>query len=384
MFGPWPLLLEPRYAALVQAAAAIDPTSAADLERLRRDWPHEAAWCAVELAIARRKAAGKLDDAETLVADVPGVEQATSSDVAAHKAKRFAEAGCGRVLDLCSGIGGDAIALSRVVDVVAVDSDPVRAWMARHNARGRCAAVVADVTTLSLRDATFHIDPDRRPGGLRSFRIEDAVPGPTFLRRLVLRQLPGAGGAFKLPPGVPMDQLPEPEAGEVEIISRHGRLVQAVLWCGTLVRHNRSATRFPGGETIHGTPGDPPLADLGRFIFTVDPAAERAELLGVLCERHNLAAVHPALGLLTGDRAINDPWLTRFELVECMPYRTKKLSGWLHAHDAGIVEVKTRGGVVNPDTVQRDLRGDGSTTYTVFILRIDRRVEAWITRRDQP
>ncbi len=377
MFGPWPLLLEPRCAALVQAAAAIDPTSAADLERLRRDWPPDVAWCAVELAIARRKAAGKLDEPEALIADVPGVEQATSSDVAAHKAQRFA--GCQRVIDLCCGIGGDTIALSRVCEAVAVDRDPVRAWMARHNARGRCRAVVADVTTLCLRDVPFHIDPDRRPGGLRSFRIEDAVPGPTFLRHLVLRQRPGVGGAFKLPPGVPFDDLPE--TGEIEIISRRGRLVQAVLWCGSLVRHERSATRFPGGETIVGTPNDPPLDEPGRYVFTVDPAAERAELLHVLCDRHSIAAVHPALGLLTADHAIDDAWLTPFELIERLPYRTKKLREWLRAHDAGIVEVKTRGGVVNPDTVQRELRGQGTTPFTVFVLRIDRQVEAWITRR---
>lgn len=374
----WQALLDPRYATLVTEAAAIDPTSAADLERLRRDWPEEVAWCAVELAIARRKAAGKFDAAQHLIADVTGVEQATSGDLAAHKTMRFAEsAGSGLVLDLCCGIGGDAMALSRVCDVVAVDRDPVKAWMTRHNCEGRCRAVVADVTCLNRRsDVLFHIDPDRRPGGLRSYRLADAVPGPTDLLRLVLR---GGSGAFKLPPGVPFDELWED--GEVEIISRHGRLVQAVLWCGVLRRHERTATMFPGPHTLHGELGDVPLDEPRRYLYSVDPAAERAELLHVLCERHDLAAVHPALGLLTGDRLLDDPWLTPFELIEQLPYRTKKVRAWLDAHDAGIVEVKTRGGAVNPDTVQRDLRGDGSTTYTVFILRRDRQITAWITRR---
>ena len=49
--------------------------------------------------------------------------------------------------------------------------------------------------------------------------------------------------------------------------------------------------------------------------------------------------------------------------------------------DAGMVEVKTRGKAVDPDRVQSDLRGDGDTTYTVFILRFDRQVRALVTRR---
>lgn len=387
----WQSLQAPRFASLLAEAAAIDPTSAADLERLRRHWPGDVAWCAVELAIARRKAAGKFDRAATLMADVPGVEQATSDDVAAHKARRFADAGVERVLDLCSGIGGDAMALSRVAHVAAVDRDPVRAWMTRFNCEGRCAAVAADATRLHVkamldsRAWAFHIDPDRRPGGLRSFRIEDATPGPTFLRRLLMRDQSGCGGAMKLPPGVDFAELPEAGAGEVEIISRRGRLVQAVLWSGRLQRHERSATRFPGAQTLAGTPGAPAATPPDAVLFTVDPAAERAELLHVLAERHGLAAAeHPALGLLTGPRPIDDPWLTPFKLIERLPYRIRKLQGWLVAHDAGPIEVKTRGGVVNPDDVQRQLRrasATGATSYTLFILRVHRRVEAWVTHR---
>jgi len=48
---------------------------------------------------------------------------------------------------------------------------------------------------------------------------------------------------------------------------------------------------------------------------------------------------------------------------------------------AGVVEVKTRGGAVDPDRAQRRLRGPGETPFTVFVLRWDRQIIAMVTRR---
>jgi len=46
-----------------------------------------------------------------------------------------------------------------------------------------------------------------------------------------------------------------------------------------------------------------------------------------------------------------------------------------------VVEVKTRGRAVNPDALQKRLRGTGRTTFTVFIYRHEQRLLAHITRR---
>ena len=46
-----------------------------------------------------------------------GLEQASDEVVAAHKAGRFSD--CGRVADLCCGIGGDTLALAARAEVVA-------------------------------------------------------------------------------------------------------------------------------------------------------------------------------------------------------------------------------------------------------------------------
>jgi hypothetical protein len=116
-------------------------------------------------------------------------------------------------------------------------------------------------------------------------------------------------------------------------------------------------------------------------VFSVDASVERAGLMGLLARELGLVALHPSLGLLTGNELVESPFLTPFRLIERMGWREKKVREWLRANDAGIVEVKTRGRAVDPDKVQAALRGDGATPYTLFVLRFDRRVEALIARR---
>ena len=52
-----------------------------------------------------------------------GLEQATTWDVAVHKAKRFEKKIA--MADLCCGIGIDAAALSKSTPVLAIDSNPL-------------------------------------------------------------------------------------------------------------------------------------------------------------------------------------------------------------------------------------------------------------------
>lgn len=372
--------------ALLEAVAALDTGTPATIEKLRANWSSELIAVAVELIRARRKAQRKFSNADHLIADVAGVEQATSELVAAHKAARLRRLRDVGVLDLCSGIGGDAMALARVIDVKAVDTDPVRAWMTSTNAN--CVAQVADVGSTVIADRVVHIDPGRRDTltGVRRRRLDEYEPGPGVLRRVIHE---AAAAAVKLGPGIDWEDLARLVDGvpnEVEIINERGTLVQVVLWTGGLAHHDglRTATRLPSGATFTASPTpmtsvDPPRE--GACLLTVDPAIERAELMGALASSLDLPAIHPALGALLADGPIDSPWLTPFTIRAVMPWRVKRVRAWLDAHDAGIIEVKTRGGAVDPDVAQRQLRGEGDRPFTVFVLRFDRSLRAVITER---
>lgn len=374
----WRSLLANR--GLLDAAAACERfDEPAAVARLRRFGDAATVAAAIDLVSARRKAAGKLDRAGELLLDTVGVEQATSTAVADHKARRFADAAIATIADLGCGIGGDAMGLAQIAAVQLIDLAHKRVTAARHNVQTatghRPPAAVADATTLNLAGRAVHLDPSRRDADRRRHRYADYQPGPDFIERLV-SDSPAA--AIKLGPGVDFNALP---AGEIELISEHGRCVQAVLWTGSLARHARSATALPAGESLAGTPGPPPIGPVDRYLMTADPAAERAGLLNVLCESRGLAAVHPAVGLLTGPEPIADAWCTPFEVLATMPWRPRRVKAWLDAHHAGIVEVKTRAKAVDPDRIAADLRGVGDRPFTVFVHRYDQQRTAHITRR---
>ena len=385
----WQRLMTAECAPLRPAAAAIDAHDVASVRALRASYSAELVHVALQLAEARRRAAAKFGQAAaSLVADVQGVEQAGHRHVSRYKASRLATvlpAGA-RVIDLCCGIGADARALREAgLDVLAVDHDPVRAWMAKCNAE--CKAVAADVATMDtdrLAAAAFHIDPSRRDDERRAWRLDDYQPGPQALAAIAHGF---DRGGIDLGQGV--DRGSVTIAGEMDFISLAGRLMQAVLWTGDLAAAPRRATLLtptPRADTcsvaqLAGNPAPPPTGPLAQYLYTVDAAAERAELLGELCEQLNLAAAHPALGLLTGDRLITSPWLTGYELIEQMPWREKRVRKRLGELGAGIVEVKTRGRAVDTDAVQNKLRGPGDRVLTVFIHRWDRQTIALITER---
>ncbi len=387
----WQTLLQPEYKDLRHQAEHSDPEAVSSIQRLRKHWPQELVHAALELADARRRAQKKLPDHwQTIVANRPGIEMASSQALSRYKAVRL-----GTTLssdqplhDLCCGIGADAMAFVQAgLSVIGIDHDPVSAWMCAHNAG--CSTQACDVRDILESVTAFHLDPSRRAadGSRRMPQLSDMSPSIEFVEELHNLNIPGC---TKLAPGISPDDLP---TGQVEYISENSTMTQAVLWTTHFAEPGVQATMIhPSRGTHHLTdfftlpsPPPPPLGPLQRFIHTADPAAERARLLGTLCQVTNTVMPHAALGLFTSDQAVDNPWLTPFEVLDCVPWRQSKVKSLLKELNAGIVEIKTRGRAVDPDQIQRKLRGKGDIPLTIFIHRFDTAVRAIITRRlNQP
>ena len=123
------------------------------------------------------------------------VEQATAEPVARHKARRF---NCPLVVDLCAGIGGDALALAARSDVLAVDSDQGMCRRLGYNAAvyevaEHILAVRARAETFAIpAGAWLHLDPDRRASGHdRARSLGDYAPGPEFWKSAMTRSRGG-------------------------------------------------------------------------------------------------------------------------------------------------------------------------------------------------
>ena len=375
--------------AAVAAAGEVDPGDAAAITRLRRRFDADLVSAALELAQARRKATAKFACADTLWCDVAGVEQASSERVAGWKAQRMREVlgvGAG-ILDVCCGIGGDAMALSTAgLRVTAVDLDPRRAWMASRNAG--CAGQVADAESLVLAGEVVHADPARRDerGGRRSWSLEDHQPGRAWIER-ALQETRAA--AIKFSPGVDRRAF-----GAIpiawEFIEDHGTLVQAVAWTGAFARQTAwtRATRIGASiDTIAGVPDDAradriAIADgivPGRFLCEPCAALERAQLL---TEAAGGAARELArgLGLLLAESPLASAWFESFEIVEECPAREDAIRAVLVRQGLRTRSVRVRGRAVDADGLTKALSARPDGDAVVFAFRRGERTAAVVTR----
>src|SRR5262249_54082430 len=154
----------------------------------------------------RHKARAKFTRAGEMLFDRVALEQSTDELVAAYKATRFAN--LPRVVDLCCGIGGDAIALAAGRELICLDWSATRLAMTRHNVGAHGLNIIAqqgDAAFDRPEGDAVHIDPDRRVDGGRKHAIEEGSPTGEELTRIVAHY---GAAAIKLSPGIPFETLP--------------------------------------------------------------------------------------------------------------------------------------------------------------------------------
>ncbi|MFH8802415.1 SAM-dependent methyltransferase [Streptomyces sp. NPDC017936] len=368
-------LLTPEGRALLDAVRGTAPADElAVATRLRRDHPAGLVSAALGQARLRQRAAAKFgaEDAGRMFFTPNGVEQSTRASVAAYRAERFRELGVTSVADLCSGIGGDAIAFARAgIRVLAVDRDPTTAAAARANARALGLSDLievreADVTGVDTAgyDAVF-VDPARRGGRGRIFDPEAYSPPLSWAVRAAL----GARcAALKIAPGVPHEAVPA--EAEAEWISDGGDVKEAVLWFGTAPGAVR-ATLLPGPRTLLGTGlPNPDVRPLGRWLYEPDGAVIRAHLVAEVAHEVEGGLIDPTIAYVTADEPRPTPYATAYEITDQLPFNVKRLRALLREREVGILTVKKRGSAVEPEELRRKVKPQGPNAATVFLTRV--------------
>jgi SAM-dependent methyltransferase len=333
---------------------------------------------ALEQAVLKERARAKHPAGDRLWWTAEALEQASSYDVAVHRARRFA--GADRVLDLGCSVGGDLLALAEVTRPTGVDLDETRLLLAQANAAELDLAVDlvrADVTRLEPRGAVF-ADPARRAGGRRVFDPRAYTPS---LDRVLgwLPHLTSLG--VKVAPGIDYELLPGEV--EVEVVSLRGDVKEAVLWGGaarTGVR--RTATLLPGGHALIDAPvAAPAVRPPGAYLLEPDGAVVRAHLVAHVAERVGGWLLDATIAYVAADEPVATPFGTWYRVLESLPFGLKPLRERLRAYDAGALVVKKRGTAVEPETLRRQLKLAGSREVTVVLTRSAGRQVALIVER---
>lgn len=345
--------------------------------RLRRSHPPALVAAALTQARLRQRARAKFDpaDAARMFFTVDGLEQATRASVSAHRAARFAGIN-GPVADLCCGIGGDLIALARSgsaatsVDLTGVDLDPLTAAVAQANAEelGLAATVVqADVTSFDRTPfSAVMCDPSRRTARGRVFDPDSYRPAWSFVEGL-LRE----SACVKVAPGIRHDHVP---AGvEAEWISERGEVKEAALWAGALAIPGvrRRATLLPGAVTVTdaNAPDDPAVASPGRWLIEPDGAVIRAGLVTAVIAEVDGWLLDRQIAYVSTD----NPPVTRlgraYEIVDQLPFDTKRLRTYVRDRGIGTLTIKKRGVGITPEALRRDLRPRGGNEATLVVTR---------------
>ena len=338
---------------------------------LRRQFADDLVRAAITLHDLRRRAATKFTRADRMWFDRQGLEQSTAEPVARYKVRRFQ----GEVLDLCCGIGSDALALAEQCQVTAVDINPAACLRARWNAAvyavgDRVTTRCADVRESISQTGLVHIDPDRRPGSSgRVSRIEDYVPGLDFLCELMGNS---RGGAIKVSPASNFGgKFPD---AEIELISLHGECKEATVWFGELAGDALfRATVLPAGESIAGHPLQVavPITELGRYLYDPDPAVVRAGLVDVLADQLGLQRLDSAEEYLTSDQRVVSPFVQGFEVLVSLPNNERDLKSWVRSAGLGQLEIKCRHIPVHADVLRRKLPLKGTEPGVAIFARLD-------------
>ena len=361
-----------------------DKHSAALQAALRQEYLPEVVRAALTLAALRTQARTRFTRADAMWFDRTRLEQATQEVVARHKAQRFAACGGRTVLDLCCGIGADAIAIAGHAKVQAVDMSPLATWYTQRNAEvygvaSNIETLVSPVESVAVAGQFVHLDPDRRTQGQRQVRLEFGSPSLPYLQELTKTAV---GGAIKVSPASNFGG--KFTDCEIELVSVNGECKEATIWFGQLRQPAPfRATVLPQGTTIAGDPWDyrPRIEPLKRYLFDPDPAVVRAGLVDCVAESLDLRRLDDAEEYLTGDTLVDSPFVRSFEVLADLTNNTKEIRDHFRTSPFGQVEIKCRHMSIDADAIRRKLPLPGNEPGVLLFARVAGKARAIVARR---
>jgi hypothetical protein len=342
----------------------------------------------------------KFDTEEPLLLDTFAYEQSTAADLGRWKAQWIKELGFESVWDLCSGMGADSMWLDAQIAVEAVDLDPCRLEMSRHNHallrggewRGHLKDVALALPASEQRTlgrVCWLGDPDRR-GGERhgQWDLERLRPGLDVWKAWA-QAVPDA--MLKLPPAADEQKALDVFEGEAAALWAGDRQsCRELLVCGGAFARNLSAAtvhvdqimdfqtwRFvldaPSNQIFGGVryaAGPDPRA-LGAWIAEPAPGILRAGLVGELAARFGAWTLEHRGAYVSFDEPVDTVFWNAWRVLDVVPLEIKALTRRLRELGLGSVALKRRPGLdLDTDAWGKKLSATQGEPAVVFAVRL--------------
>lgn len=277
------------------------------------------------------------------------------------------------VLDVCCGIGTDAMAMAQVAEsVLGLDIDPIRVAIATHN------ATILGLTNLHFEmadvrdgipdsyDIIFY-DPARRNSqGKRIYDVERYIPPLSLIQEWQSEHI-----VVKLSPGVDQDQL-KTYSGGVEFVSVSGDLKEAIFWCNAQWRGAKATLLTDRGETHHWlrthTP-TVPITEPRGWLVEPDAAIIRAGLVQDVAESLDGTMLDETIAYFCTSSQPQSVWVRSWEIVDWMPFNLKRLKAYIREHDIGRLTIKKRGSPLTPEELLKKLKPRGEEPRVLVLTR---------------
>jgi hypothetical protein len=368
------------------AAKPITPSTVLALRKQVGDeWSREL----LDIISIQAKARKKFGDG-VWMATARSIEQASDQVVANYKASLMGDR---VIIDLCGGIGGDAMAFAKRGGVITIDRDPRMTMMAAENlsslGASNAAAVCANVTKYLSPEAVadhrvgFHIDPDRRPHDRRTSAPEAYEPSFAFVSYLIASS---SACMVKLAPAAELDEASSANVHR-QWISFAGSVREQTLSAGECIDRaslqpgHRSAVRLKrdGSRQTFATTGATEFKGVKsagsplRFIVDLDPAVRASGLSVAFANAHNLHCLGEPSGFFTRDQPTDAESLMQcYEVLWAGPADMKQIRKQLKQQSIQLQSIKVRSTDHDPAALMRKLAVhplDANLSATLLLSR---------------
>lgn len=302
-------------------------------------------------------------------------------------------------IDLCGGIGGDAIAAGLRWKVVVIEKDPQIFDMLDHNLKvynvqNNVTGILGDIYDLlaqqkfqeEIANADFiFFDPSRRGEGHRTVKIEEYIPPLSLIEQI----LPyNQNICVKIAPGVDIPHIPY--ECDIEVVSLKGEVKEIMLWFGDLrespeVQHI-IATKLPEKLTLkkelhkYTETSVDLLSNLKKYLYEPDPAAVKAHLINELATTFDLTTLHPQVAYLSGDKYVNTPWLKTYQILDSCPVDLPRIKKILEKEGIHRIDCKARGLTLDLHKFQKQLKSKGKNIGLVIFTWVNNKKTAIIAQ----